>query len=63
MDQTIKFHKILNIKLFHIDELSLTEQRVSPEVTGRATTRHRQRQWLCRSNSSNESKILTASTS
>jgi hypothetical protein len=59
IDQTIGFHKTQNIKLVHIDELSMTEQRHAPVVAGRAATRRRRRRVAPPSNFSDGYEILT----
>jgi hypothetical protein len=59
IDQTIEFHKTQNMKLVHIDELSMTEQRNTPVVAGRAATRRRRRKVAPPSNFSDCYTILT----
>jgi hypothetical protein len=45
INQTIEFHKTLNMKDVCIDNLSTTEQGTALRVAGRAVTR-RHRRWL-----------------
>jgi hypothetical protein len=59
IDQTIEFHKTQNMKLVHIDELSMTEQRYAPVVAGRAANRRRRRRVAPPSTFSDGYEILT----
>jgi hypothetical protein len=63
IDQTIEFHKTQNMKLVHIDELSMTEQIHAPVVTGCAATRRRRRRVAPPSNFSDGYEIFPAPTS